>query len=142
MEHRLYYQISKTQNKFRQFIKRSAEKRGIQASPAQLGILFLLKENKNLSMSNISNELDLDNSAITRSIDKLEKLGFARRAVNCNDRREYTIEITKEGLAETEKAGAMIKEMNERLEKIMTNKKLESLKELLVELEKVLNFEI
>lgn len=101
MEHRLYFQITKTQNKFRQFIKHAEEKRGIQIFPAQLGILILLKEHNNISMFLISSEMDLDNAAITRSIEKLEKLGFVRRAVNSSDRRQFAIEITKKGLEET-----------------------------------------
>lgn len=140
MEYRLYYQLSKTQNKFRQFIKRTAAERGILASPAQLGILFLLKDNNNSSMSFISNEMDLDNSAITRSIDKLEKLGFVRRTVNSNDRREYAIEITKKGLKEKAKASALIKEVNEWLEKKISKKKLNILNKILCELEEVMNF--
>lgn len=137
MEHRLYYQLSKTQTRLRQYIKRIASSRGIKASPAQLGILFLLKENTNPSMSSISNEMDLDNSAITRSIDKLEKLEFVRRVVNSNDRREFAIEITEMGLEEIAKASVMIKELNEWLEKKIGKKKIAILNEILHELEKV-----
>ncbi len=139
MEQRLYYQLSKTQNTFRKFIKRTAVSHGIKASPTQLGILFLLKEYNNSSMSFISKELDLDNSAITRCIDNLENLGFVRRTVNSTDRRAFAIEITKEGLEETEKARVMIETINKQLEKKINRNWLTSLHDALKKLEEMLN---
>ncbi|MCX7680245.1 MAG: MarR family transcriptional regulator [Spirochaetes bacterium] len=139
MNYRLYYQICKTQNKFRQFIKQQSAKYGIKASPSQMGILFLLKENNYSSMSYISTALDLDNAAITRSIDKLEKLGFVKRQVNYSDRREFTIEITNDGLKETQKASAMAKDINEWLIKRLGIKKITILNDILKEIETILH---
>lgn len=142
MEQRLYYSLAKTQNNFRHFFKQVARTRGITASPAQLGILFLLKEKNNSTMSYISNELELDNSAITRSIDRLEKMGFARRTINDKDRREFSIEITSEGLSEIEKARAIIREINASLENKIGKERLELFKEILTELNNIFQSEL
>ncbi|MCX8125309.1 MAG: MarR family transcriptional regulator [Spirochaetes bacterium] len=142
MEQRLYYSLAKTQNSLKQYVKKVLNDKGIQASVAQLGILFLLKEKNNSSMSYISNELELDNSAITRSIDRLEKLGYVKRVINSNDRREYTIEITESGLMEIQKAQKVIKQINEFIESKISTKRIELFKEILDELHYLLRKEI
>ncbi len=142
MEHRLYYSLTKTQNRLHQYVKQVLKKRGIQASPAQLGILFLLKEKNNSSMTYISNELELDNAAITRSIDKLEKLGLVKRVVNSKDRREFGIELTKAGLSEIEKSVVVIKEINQLIESKFPKDKFTIFKEVLHQLNAILNQEL
>ncbi len=142
MEQRLYYSLTKTQSKMQQYVKQILGKRGIRASAAQLGILFLLKEKNNLSMSYISNELELDNSAITRSIDRLEKFGFVKRVINNNDRREFSIEITELGLHEIQIAQKVIKEMNNFIESKIKKERLVAFKEILDELNGILREEL
>lgn len=142
MEQRLYYSLAKTQNSLKQYVKKVLNERGILPSPAQLGILFLLKEKNNSSMSYISNALELDNSAITRSIDRLEKLGYARRIANSSDRREYSIEITEEGLHEIKKAQEIIKEINNFIESKIKKERLIVFKEVLDELNTIVRKEL
>lgn len=142
MEQRLYYSLAKTQNSLKQYVKKVLNERGILSSPAQLGILFLLKEKNNSSMSYISNALELDNSAITRSIDRLEKLGYVRRIMNSNDRREYAIEITDEGLLQIQKAQKIIKEINSFIESKIDKERLTVFKEVLDELNTIVRKEL
>ncbi len=142
MEQRLYYGLAKTQNSLKQYIKKVLNERGILSSPAQLGILFLLKEDNNSTMSYISNVLELDNSAITRSIDRLEKLGYVRRIMNSNDRREYAIELTDEGLLEIQKAQKIIKEINSFIENKIKKERLTVFKEVLDELNTIVRQEL
>jgi DNA-binding MarR family transcriptional regulator len=66
-------------------------------------------------MSELSAALETDNSAVTRSVDLLEKSGFAARRVNPRDRREYHIVITSQGIDETEKAVPVIIAINEMM---------------------------
>ncbi|MEJ5360768.1 MAG: MarR family transcriptional regulator [Spirochaetota bacterium] len=142
MEQRLYYSLNKTQNSLHQYVKHILQKKGLKASPAQLGIMFLLQEKNNLSMSYISNVLELDNSAITRSIDRLEKFGFVKRLINNNDRREFSIEITERGLLEIQKAQKVIKEINNFIESKIKKERLVAFKEILDELNGILRKEL
>ena len=142
MEQRLYYSLTKTQHRLHQYVKQILKKRSIQASPAQLGILFLLKEKNNSSMTYISNELELDNAAITRSIDKLETMGLVKRVVNSKDRREFSIELTKAGLSEIEKSVVVIKEINQLIESKFPKEKFTIFKEVLHQLNAILNEEL
>lgn len=142
MEHRLYYSLAKTQNSLHQYIKHILHKKGLKASPAQLAIMFLLQGKNNVSMSYISNVLELDNSAITRSIDRLEKFGFVKRVLNNNDRREFSIEITEQGLSEIQKAQKAIKEINLFIESKIKKERLVVFKEILDDLNSLLREEL
>ncbi|MDH7554043.1 MAG: MarR family transcriptional regulator [Spirochaetota bacterium] len=142
MEKRLYYSLTRTQNSLHQYVKHILQKKGLKASPAQLAIMFLLYEKNNISMSYISNELELDNSAITRSIDRLEKYGFVKRVINSNDRREFAIEITESGMSEIQKAQKVIKEINNFIESKIKKERLAAFKEILDELNGILREEL
>jgi len=142
MEKRLYYSLTRTQNSLHQYVKHILQKKRLKASPAQLAIMFLLHEKNNVSMSYISNELELDNSAITRSIDRLEKYGFVKRVINSNDRREFAIEITESGMSEIQKAQKVIKEINNFIESKIKKERLAAFKEILDELNGILREEL
>jgi len=142
MEKRLYYSLTRTQNSLHQYVKHILQKKGLKASPAQLAIMFLLHEKNNVSMSYISNELELDNSAITRSIDRLEKYGFVKRVINNNDRRAFAIEITESGMSEIQKAQKVIKEINNFIESKIKKERLAAFKEILDELNSILREEL
>mgnify|MGYP000926881301 FL=1 len=142
MEKRLYYSLTRTQNSLHQYVKHILQKKRLKASPAQLAIMFLLYEKNNISMSYISNELELDNSAITRSIDRLEKYGFVKRVINSNDRREFAIEITESGMSEIQKAQKVIKEINNFIESKIKKERLAAFKEILDELNSILREEL
>jgi len=142
MEQRLYYSLARTQNSLHQYVKHILQKKRLKASPAQLAIMFLLHEKNNVSMSYISNELELDNSAITRSIDRLEKFGFVKRVTNNTDRREFSIEITELGLSEIQKAQKVIKEINNFIESKIKKERLAAFKEILDELNGILREEL
>ena len=83
-------------------------------TPVQTGILFLLKQ-KPYTMTELSQILAIDNSAITGMVDRLEKAGLAMRRANPNDRRAYLISITKEGVKEMVKAYEVLKKVNEEI---------------------------
>ena len=112
MDNRLYFMLAKAENAMTVYIKNQLTRAGLKASPGQLGILFLLKERNGQTMSELSAALETDNSAVTRSVDRLEKSGLAARKVNPHDRREYHIVITSQGIDETEKAIPVIAAIN------------------------------
>ena len=58
--------------------------------------------------------------------------------INDKDRREFSIEITHTGLSEIEKAGALIQELNASLERKMGKEKLAALKEILSDLNEII----
>lgn len=69
----------------------------------EISVLSLLSENPQMIMRDISEKLQVSKSTMTGIADKLEELGFLRRAVNRSDRRSYALELTQEGkLAQVE----------------------------------------
>lgn len=76
---------------------RSLRKKGIDLTPEQLQVLGLLLEEDACAMQEIAEEMVVDNSAITRIIDTLEKKGFVNRTISKEDRRVRLIAITPRG---------------------------------------------
>ena len=98
---------------------------------AQAGILFFLKQKDMCMMSEIGQVFNVDNSAVTRLIDRLEKSGFVKRQVPPENRRAILICITPEGLEEEKKAQMIIRSINGKIKEGFTPKEVESYKKIL-----------
>lgn len=79
-------------------MKKEMQKQGVAFSPGQIGILLALENMGQTAMGNLSQALEIDNAAITRLVDKLEKQKIVERKINPDDRRQILISATKEGL--------------------------------------------
>jgi DNA-binding MarR family transcriptional regulator len=128
MDNRLFFLLTRTENAVSIYVKQQLIKAGLKVTPGQLGILFLLKNRNMQTMGELSMELETDNSAITRSIDRLEKSRLVIRKMNVNDRREINIAITESGLLETEKAKKVIADINRKIELEFSIEELNTLK--------------
>jgi DNA-binding MarR family transcriptional regulator len=128
MDNRLYFLLTRTENAASIYIKQRLGKAGLKVTPGQLSILFLLKNRDMQTMGELSIELETDNSAITRSIDRLEKSGLVIRKMNINDRREINISITEAGLHETENAIIVIADINKEIEMEFSAEELNTFK--------------
>lgn len=116
------------------YIKQQFIKAGITVTPSQLGILFILKKRDRQTMSDISNELGTDNSAVTRLVDRLENCGFAKRNYSENDRRECHITITENGITETENALKVIAAINRKIGAEFSEEELDDFKKTLIKM--------
>lgn len=110
------YQITKLTLLMGKAFGRSLRKNKIDLTPEQLQILGLLVEKGNCAMQKIADELVVDNSAITRIVDTLEKKKFVKRTVSKEDRRVRLVGITKTGKAEGIKTLRLSELYNEKLE--------------------------
>ena len=131
MDNRIYYQITKAENRLKQFIKKEFQKEGIEISPPQMAVLFVLANKNMLPMSDLSNILDLDKSAITRLVDRLENAGYVTREMDPHDRRQYIVSITAAGSEESVRARALVDRINEKLLKNVSSEELEVFKRVL-----------
>jgi len=64
---------------------------------AQAKILLMLYKNESLTQVDLSKMLKLDRGNVTRSIKKLEKIGYIKRIKDERDNRVYHIILTDEG---------------------------------------------
>jgi DNA-binding MarR family transcriptional regulator len=111
-------------------LKQALNAKGNTITPAQAGILFLLRKSDH-TMTNLSRILAIDNSAITGLVDRLEKAGLAERTSNPDDRRTYLICITEKGKAEIDRAYVTIKRVNAEIKSGFSEKEIEAFKEVL-----------
>jgi DNA-binding MarR family transcriptional regulator len=115
MDDRIFYHLSRTENRMKAYMKKAFRENGITISPAQIGILFLLLKNNSQSMSDLSNALEIDNSSTTRLVDNLEKMNFVQRDLNPGDRRQYFIFLTTQGKKEINRAKKVVRGINEKM---------------------------
>ena len=127
---RLMFLLYKAQHVLFNHVKKALTDQDIKITIAQSGILFLLKQRAH-TMTELSQELLIDNSAITGLVDRLEKSGFAKREINPADRRTFLISITAEGIEEIGKAKKPIKEMNQKIKDGFSETEIESFKKVL-----------
>lgn len=125
MDNRIFFLLTKTENSMSVYIRQQFQKSGLVVTPSQLAILFLLKAKNSQSMSELSQALGTDNSAVTRIIDRLEKSGLVVRNSNSSDRREYQIMMTIQGYSETERVKEVIKEINRKISDEFSDTELE-----------------
>ncbi|MCP4137920.1 MAG: MarR family transcriptional regulator [bacterium] len=112
---RLLFLMSRTQHVLQNYLKNEFSAAGVKISPAQMGILFLLKLQNGQTMTELSRKLGIDNSTITGFIDRMVKAGFVTREQNPNDRRQNLITITEEGITEINKAKIVSNRVNEKV---------------------------
>ena len=134
MDNRLFFLITKTENAMNVYIKQQFLKAGLKVTPGQLAILFLLKGKNRQTMTELSQSLETDNSAVTRSIDRLERAGLVERNSSASDRREYRITITGDGISETERVGKVIAAVNKKIESEFSSKELDAFKATLLKM--------
>jgi DNA-binding MarR family transcriptional regulator len=127
---RLIYLISRAQHGLMTHLKKTLNAEGVDITPVQAGILFLLRKSAH-TMTELSRALSIDNSAITGLVDRLEKSSLAERTANPNDRRTYLIRITDNGKKEIDRAHIIVKKVNEEIKSGFSEDEMETFKKVL-----------
>ncbi len=87
--------LAKSEQKHFSYTKKMLDQSGLEISPGQLVVLYSLFTKDNISISELSKNVLLDNSTLTGLIDRLEKTDFVMRIDTPNDRRSYQIILTE-----------------------------------------------
>ncbi len=133
-DNRIYFLLTKAVNAMTAHIRQQFLKAGLKVTPAQLGILFILKNGNSRTMTELSQELGTDNSAVTRAVDRLEKAGLVERNSSPDDRREYRITITGSGVDETESVKKVIAAINKKITDEFSPAELDDFRKTLVKM--------
>jgi len=128
---RLIYLIFTAQQKLRTHLSNAMVRENVRVTPAQAGILFLLKEKEGRTMSELSQILSIDNSTITGLVDRLEKAGLVRRDASPHDRRASHVYIKPDGIQEMNKAKKIVMKVNQEIKDGFTAEELEAFKKIL-----------
>lgn len=128
---RLIYLLSMAQQTMKDYTNAALSKAGVELTMTQAGILFLLKHKDMRTMSELGEVFDIDNSAVTRLVDRLEKNGIVERQTAPGDRRAYLVHMTPKGLDSLEKAKKVILSVNEDLRRGFSPEEVEAYKKIL-----------
>ena len=112
MNDRIIFELSKAENKIKNHMQKKIKEKGVLISAGQSGVLFLLEKANRLKMSELGRLLKIDNSAITRVVDRLVKNGLVTREPNPDDRRQFLISITDKGRTDIKVVGKVANETN------------------------------
>ena len=119
------------QLKLKTYLKNTFSKAGVTITPAQSGILFLLKSKDGQTMSELSQVLTLEHSTLTGLVDRLERLDYVKRNAGTADRRASHVFITDKGRVEIDRARGVIHRVNEQIKADFTEGEVEAFKKIL-----------
>jgi DNA-binding MarR family transcriptional regulator len=109
-----------------------AERLGVlELSPSDAGILRLLRMAAGLSQQELASKLQIHPSRLVAILDNLEKRGFVERRANPDDRRLYSLYLTKDGEVVLEKIGKVAREHQDALLSALSAEQRDELADLL-----------
>lgn len=128
---RLIYLLSTAQQALKDHTNRNLAGKGGKVTLAQAAILFLLREKDRRYMSEMGQVIGVDNSAMTRLVDRLEKTGLVKRQIDPENRRAIAVTLTSAGRKEAATALSVIKGINEEIKKGYSPEEVEVFKKIL-----------
>lgn len=132
VEDRLIFLISKVYQKLILNLQKAFTDAHLEVTPIQAMVLFLLQKRDGASLTELSQGLMLENPTVTGLTDRLEKLGYVKRADHPNDRRVYLIHLTKKGEAVAKRALPIVKKLNEQIKEGYSKGEIEDFKKVLI----------
>ena len=87
----------------------------LELTPPDTGILRLLRVAAGISQQELSTKLQIHPSRLVAILDNLEKRKLVERKPNPNDRRLYSLHLTKNGAEILERIGRVARELQDAL---------------------------
>ena len=87
----------------------------LELSPPDAGILRLLRMSAGISQQTLSARLQIHPSRLVAILDNLEKRNLIERKPNPDDRRLYSLHLTKDGIEALERIGKVAREHQDAL---------------------------
>lgn len=128
---RLIQIISKINQAMKSYIVGAFSQEGINATPTQTAILYLLEQKDGQKISDFASSLEVKNPVMTGVIDRMEKAGLIVRKLDPSDRRIISVFITPKGREESSKATSIINKMNKKIESGVAYQEIEICKKVL-----------
>ena len=112
-----------------------AERLGVlKLTPADAGILRLLRVEAGLSQQELATKLQIHPSRLVAILDNLEKRGLVERRAHSRDRRLYSVHLTEGGGEILEKIGKVAREHQDALLSGISNEERNTLMNLLLKI--------
>ncbi|OGP59200.1 MAG: hypothetical protein A2162_02755 [Deltaproteobacteria bacterium RBG_13_52_11b] len=132
VEDRFIFLISKVYQRLITRLQKAFSEGGIEVTPIQVMLLFFLQKNDGSNLTQISQGLMLENATVTGLIDRLEKLGYVKRADHPRDRRIYLVHLTERGKRVAAEALPIVRKLNGQIKKGYTEKEIEGFRKVLL----------
>ena len=123
-DERFIYPLFLAQQKLRTHMQNVLRAKGIRVTIAQAGILFLLEEMDDRSMSDLSTALEMDNSTLSGLVDRLVTNKFVTRRTGNRDRRRQHVRLTGPGREEAAAARPVIQGINKEIKDHFTSEEM------------------
>lgn len=124
--------ISKIHEKGNRFIIEELKNNGVEGLvPSHGDILVCLYKNNKMTMKDIANCIHRTKPTVTVLVDKLEKLGYLKRAASDKDSRSTYVILTQKGEDFKATFDKISKNLNKMLNKNLSENEVKLLEELL-----------
>ena len=124
--------ISKIHEKGNRFIIEELKNNGVEGLvPSHGDILVCLYKNNKMTMKDIANCIHRTKPTVTVLVDKLEKLGYLKRAASDKDSRSTYVILTQKGEAFKATFDQISNNLNKMLNKNLSENEVKLLEELL-----------
>lgn len=131
IEDLILFQLDKTNKNAKMYSQREFDRQELGITVDQWVLLKIIEESEQLSQSELAEKSLRDPASITRTLDLLEKKQFIRREAIANNRRQYSINLTKVGKGFIRKHMGMVNRHRKRSIKGFSEKELDTLKSML-----------
>lgn len=125
-DNRVFFQISRLDRRMTNHLRGRLADAGLPITMAQSGVLFILVQKDGQKLGELAGALGLDNSALTRMADRLERSGLVERRAGEKDRRARLLHITAKGKSVAKEAGAVIGQANSEMIDGFSSQELET----------------
>jgi DNA-binding MarR family transcriptional regulator len=121
----ILFQLDQTSKMAKQYSQREFDSLGIEITVDQWVLLKVIEENAGLSQSELAEMSFRDPASITRTLDLLDKKGLIVRKPIANNRRQYSVELTKVGDYFIAQNSELVADLRERALKGFSKKEVE-----------------
>jgi DNA-binding MarR family transcriptional regulator len=106
----------------------------LELTPADAGILRMLRAEVGLSQQELAGRLQIHPSRLVAILDNLEKRRFVERKANPDDRRLYSLHLTQDGRETLEKIGSVARKHQDALLSSISSEERNTLATLLLKI--------
>jgi DNA-binding MarR family transcriptional regulator len=132
---RLYWRLQLAAH----FLQKQADRGLLQdakITTAQLGVLSVISNGKNVAQKEIATRLGLNQSAITAMVRRLMNLGYVERHDSQTDGRSKILTLTSDGRNVVKNTRSPFGKINERIEATLSDEEIDNLADYLERLTK------
>ena len=112
MDKRLFFLMNMAQKKLFRFMDQACEKE-LEASMTQMAALMVIASKHDCQQKDVAQTLELNKSAITGLVSRMEKNGLLARASSTEDARAVVLRVTPDGQDKSKRLQPMIATMND-----------------------------